>query len=69
MSTLKDKPIAAHQIEALAREGVARALAARGEIAELAVEQLDAVSGGAAIAKGSEPIRSGAVRTRLILQF
>ena len=68
MSTTKDKAIAAHEIESLARQGVTRALAARGEIAELAAEQLDAVS-GAAIATGPGPIRSGAVPTRPILKF
>jgi hypothetical protein len=45
----KAASIGADAIESIARAGVERALAARGTVTELSSEQVDAVSGGAAL--------------------
>lgn len=42
---INDRAISVDEIEAIARQGVSRAVAARGEMVELTAEQEQAVSG------------------------
>ena len=58
--TIEDLAISADEIEAFARQGVMRAIAARGEIIELTAEQVQTV-GGAAKKEGEGGVLSGAV--------
>ncbi|MGE3917325.1 MAG: hypothetical protein AB7F78_16665 [Hyphomicrobiaceae bacterium] len=53
---VNDRAISVDEIEAIARQGVSRAMAARGGITELTAEQEEAVS-GAALASSVSSLR------------